>query len=370
VERVFLLLKPDGVPREAEIMAILSAGVSVAASRVFAEAPLDRIESLYAEHRGKPFYEPLIASFRGRPVKAFLLAAKDGTPSGNLHDLVAALVGETDPKKAAPGTVRALSPDSMEVSMREKRTVRNLVHRSRTAEDSLREGAIFFDREDASMTGEPILKVDIEGVPLVRRGKVRDVFDLGEHLLVVATDRISAFDVVMPNGIPRKGEVLTAMSVFWFGLTAGLVPNHLVTVDVGEMERLTGRTLPRGLLSGRAMLVRKARVYPMECIVRGYLAGSGWKEYREKGTLAGFPLPSGLRESERLPEPLFTPSTKADEGHDMNLTVDEAKALVGEDVFRCIRPPPLMPRGGASSSPTPSSNSVWPRRRPFSSTRF
>jgi phosphoribosylaminoimidazole-succinocarboxamide synthase len=181
---------------------------------------------------------------------------------------------------------------------------------------------------------EPVLTVELNGFPLFRRGKVREVFEAGEHLLFVATDRLSAFDVVMPNGIPRKGEVLTAMSRFWFDLTRDLIGHHFLTADLAEMERLVGRAIPRpDLLEGRSMLVRRTKPYPLECVVRGYLAGSGWKEYKERGTLAGITLPGGLRESDRLPEPLFTPSTKADTGHDENLTQDEARALVGEDAY-------------------------------------
>ncbi len=187
------------------------------------------------------------------------------------------------------------------------------------------------------MTGTPILSVNLTELPLFRKGKVREVYDAGGHLLIVATDRISAFDVNMPDGIPGKGKVLTAMSLFWFGLTKGIVENHLVTADVGEMERLTGVSFLRPeTLEGRSMLVRKTKPYPIECVVRGYLAGSGWKEYRERGTLAGIKLPPGLRESDRLPHPLFTPSTKAEEGHDLNLTQNEAAELVGAEVFRAL----------------------------------
>ncbi len=187
------------------------------------------------------------------------------------------------------------------------------------------------------MNAQPVLTVDLKELPLFRRGKVREVYDAGAYLLVVATDRISAFDVIMPNGIPRKGEVLTSMSLFWFRLTESIAENHLVTADVREMERLLGLTFARPeLLEGRSMLVRRTKPYPLECVVRGYLAGSGWKEYRERGTLAGLPLPPGLRESDRLPAPLFTPSTKAEEGHDENLTQEQAAGLVGLEAYRTL----------------------------------
>ena len=163
-------------------------------------------------------------------------------------------------------------------------------------------------------------------------GKVRDIYDAGEdHLLFVASDRMSAFDVVMAEPIPDKGRVLTGLSVHWFRELAGAAPSHFVSTDVaGFPDDL--RELPD--LEGRAMLVRRAEMLQVECIVRGYLTGSAWKEYREKGTMHGVPLPAGMRESERLPEPVFTPSTKAEQGHDENITVDEAAAIVGPDVIK------------------------------------
>ncbi len=177
-----------------------------------------------------------------------------------------------------------------------------------------------------------ILQTDLPGVPLLARGKVRDIYDLGDQLLIVATDRISAFDVIMPNGIPDKGRVLTAMSLFWFDLTKDIVENHLITADV--------RQYPASLqpyadqLAGRSMLVRRAQVVPIECVVRGYLAGSGWAEYKEKGTVCKIELPAGLRESDKLPHPLFTPATKAESGHDINISPAEAARIVGEDTYR------------------------------------
>jgi phosphoribosylaminoimidazole-succinocarboxamide synthase len=162
------------------------------------------------------------------------------------------------------------------------------------------------------------------------RGKVRDIYDLGDSLLLVATDRISAFDVVLPDSIPHKGEVLTKLSLYWFELLSGVVPNHLISADVADLPE---RFVPHAdWLAGRFMLVRKAKVFPVECIVRGYLAGSGWAEYERSGTVCGMPLPPGLVESSRLPQPMFTPSTKAETGtHDENLSVHRMFDIVGEE---------------------------------------
>ena len=179
---------------------------------------------------------------------------------------------------------------------------------------------------------EPLLQTNFPDVPLFARGKVRDIYDLGDQLLIVATDRISAFDVVMPNGIPDKGRVLTAMSLFWFDFVADLVENHLVTADPTEYPACVGKYLE--VLAGRSMLVGRAEVVPIECVVRGYLAGSGWREYREKGTVCGIGLPAGLRESEQLPSPIFTPATKAASGHDENISPDQGIAMVGEATYR------------------------------------
>ncbi len=181
---------------------------------------------------------------------------------------------------------------------------------------------------------EPLLQTDIPDVPLLARGKVRDIYDLGDRLLIVATDRISAFDVVMPNGIPDKGRVLTQMSLFWFDLTRELVENHLITAEVDEYPAELRAHADQ--LAGRSMLVRKAEVLPIECVVRGYLAGSGWKEYRAGGTVCGIALPAGLRESDKLPAPLFTPSTKAEEGHDENISPERAAEMLGEDTYRRV----------------------------------
>jgi phosphoribosylaminoimidazole-succinocarboxamide synthase len=164
-------------------------------------------------------------------------------------------------------------------------------------------------------------------------GKVRDVYDVGEdRLLIVASDRVSVFDVVLPNPIPDKGRVLTAISAFWFERTADLLPNHVISVDPADF--------PEGArpdADGRAMLVRRTTPVLMECIARGYLFGGAWKEYRERGTVQGRPMPTGMQEAEQLPEPLFTPTTKADEGHDRPMTDAEAVALVGDAVFEQLR---------------------------------
>jgi phosphoribosylaminoimidazole-succinocarboxamide synthase len=158
------------------------------------------------------------------------------------------------------------------------------------------------------------------------RGKVRDIYEGGEHLVMVASDRISAFDVVLPTPIPDKGRVLTGLSLFWFEQTTSVVPNHLVSADVAEFpEPFAGDAE----LAGRAMLVKRARMVPIECVARGYLSGSGWKEYQTNGRVCGISLPAGLKESDRLPEPIFTPATKAAEGHDVNISLDQAAGIVG-----------------------------------------
>lgn len=183
------------------------------------------------------------------------------------------------------------------------------------------------------MAVESLLNTNVPGLPC-RRGKVRDVYDLGTELAIVATDRISAFDWVMPTPIPGKGRILTAMTLFWLDWLG--IPNHLITADVAEMPE-PFRSLP-DLFSGRTMLVRKADVVPVECVVRGYLAGSGWKEYRESGTVCGIPLPPGLREASPLPEPIFTPATKAEQGqHDENISFETLVGQVGQDAAAELR---------------------------------
>ncbi len=177
-----------------------------------------------------------------------------------------------------------------------------------------------------------LLETDLPTLKLHKRGKVRDIYDLGDRLLIIATDRISAFDVILPTGIPDKGRVLTVLSRFWFDRTRDLVPNHLITTEVEEFPE--GCRPHREILAGRSMLVRKADPLPLECIVRGYLSGSGWQEYRRQGSVCGIPLPPGLVESARLPEPLFTPSTKAEGGaHDENIPYERAVELVGSPVL-------------------------------------
>jgi phosphoribosylaminoimidazole-succinocarboxamide synthase len=187
------------------------------------------------------------------------------------------------------------------------------------------------------MTGTvPVLETSLSGLELLRRGKVRDVYAVGnEHLLIVATDRISAFDCVLPTPIERKGEVLTALSRFWFERLEGVIENHLVTTDVEQMPeavRSHGASL-----KGRSMLVRRTEVFPVECVVRGYLSGSGWKDYLSTGEVCGHTLPAGLRESEKLSEPLFTPATKAEEGHDENIDLERMSRLVGLETAETLR---------------------------------
>ncbi|MFH1877894.1 MAG: phosphoribosylaminoimidazolesuccinocarboxamide synthase [Candidatus Omnitrophota bacterium] len=183
-----------------------------------------------------------------------------------------------------------------------------------------------------------LLSLDIKELPLFREGKVRNVYDLGDKLLFVATDRISAFDVIMANGIPDKGKILNMISVFWFDYISGIVDNHMITVDIDEMIKLEPALEKyRGVLSGRAMLVKKAKPIMVECIVRGYISGSGWKDYQREGKVSGITLPEGLKLSDKLPEPVFTPSTKAEAGHDINISQDEMKEQVGEDVFNFLK---------------------------------
>ena len=200
------------------------------------------------------------------------------------------------------------------------------------------------------------------GLP-VRRGKVRDIYDLGDRLLLVSTDRISAFDWVLPTAIPDKGRVLTQIAAFWFRLLGG--PNHLITTDVEQMD--LPPTADRHMLAGRSTLCRKTDVVPIECVVRGYLAGSGWKEYRESGTVCGVKLPAGLRESSRLDEPIFTPATKAATGHDENISFARMADIVGarwpsscaSGPWESLPAARNMLASGGSSSRIRSSNSDW-----------
>lgn len=182
------------------------------------------------------------------------------------------------------------------------------------------------------MPAAAILETCFSSLP-VRRGKVRDIYDLGDRLLLVATDRISAFDWVLPSGIPDKGRILTQLSRFWFELLGE--PNHLITCDVGKMPLPAG--IDRGLLAGRTMLVRKTEVVPIECVARGYLSGSGWKEYVRHGTVCGLRLPGGLQESDQLSEPIFTPATKAETGHDENVSFEAMCQTVGGELADELR---------------------------------
>ncbi|MGE0445200.1 MAG: phosphoribosylaminoimidazolesuccinocarboxamide synthase [Vicinamibacterales bacterium] len=168
-----------------------------------------------------------------------------------------------------------------------------------------------------------------------RRGKVRDIFDAGDALVLVATDRISAFDYVLGSGIPDKGKVLTQLSRFWFEQTRQIVPNHLITMDPAEYPSPYREAA--GLLRGRSMLVRKTNPFPVECVARGYLSGSGWKDYQASGAVCGVALPSGLRESDRLPQPIFTPATKAASGHDVNISEAEAARIIGAGYVARLR---------------------------------
>ena len=184
-------------------------------------------------------------------------------------------------------------------------------------------------------TTTPIFTTDLDGVTEHRRGKVRDMYEVDDYLLMVATDRISAYDVVLASLIPDKGAVLTQLSAFWFERTASIVPNHMVSTDpAGYPAALRPHA---DLLAGRSMLVRRTRPVPIECVARGYLAGSGWREYRETGRVCGVELPAGLRESDRLPQPIFTPATKAESGHDINISAEEAGRIVGADLVSRLR---------------------------------
>ena len=181
-----------------------------------------------------------------------------------------------------------------------------------------------------------VLETNLAGLTPPKRGKVRDIYDLGDRLLIIATDRISAFDVVLPNAIPEKGRVLTRISEYWFSKTADIVKNHLIATQLKDFPPVCRQHAD--LLEGRSMLVRKARSLPIECIVRGYLSGSGLKEYRATGSVSGIKLPSGLTEASRLPEPIFTPSTKAEVGeHDINIDFKAVVDLVGKDIAEKVR---------------------------------
>jgi phosphoribosylaminoimidazole-succinocarboxamide synthase len=192
-----------------------------------------------------------------------------------------------------------------------------------------------FQVRSSPVLAEPLLNLDLPGVKKVKSGKVREMFDLGDYLLMVATDRISAFDCIMPNGIPLKGVVLTQISHFWFDQMSAIVSNHRLTRAEDPLPPLLRPYA--GKLARRAMIVKKAQPLAIECVVRGYLAGSGWKEYRERQTVCGIHLPDGLLESSELPEPIFTPATKAESGHDINISFNQAAQIVGADTAEQVR---------------------------------
>jgi phosphoribosylaminoimidazole-succinocarboxamide synthase len=191
------------------------------------------------------------------------------------------------------------------------------------------------ERSPDSAPATPLLNLDLPGVKKLKSGKVREMFDLGDYFLMVATDRISAFDCIMPNGIPRKGEVLTQLSHFWFDQMSAIVANHRLARADDPLPPLLKPY--EDLLARRAMIVKKAQPLPVECVVRGYLAGSGWKEYRQNQTVCGIHLPGGLVESSELPEPIFTPATKAESGHDINIPFEEAARMVGAEAAEQVR---------------------------------
>ena len=186
------------------------------------------------------------------------------------------------------------------------------------------------------MPHEVVLQTNLP-LPLFGRGKVRDTYDLDDRLLMVASDRLSAFDAILPNGIPDKGRVLTLLSAFWFDRTREIIPNHLLSTAINDLpEALSASPELVEMLAGRFMLVRKAQRIDFECVVRGYLAGSGWADYQRTGAVCGVRLPPGLRQADELPEPIFTPATKAETGHDINISLEEMKNSVGEDLGQVI----------------------------------
>jgi phosphoribosylaminoimidazole-succinocarboxamide synthase len=185
----------------------------------------------------------------------------------------------------------------------------------------------------ATPANHPISQTDFPGLKLIARGKVRDIYDLGEHLLIVATDRLSAFDVILPTPIPDKGRVLTQLSLFWFDKLASICPHHVISATdfSGPLANY------RRELEGRSMIVRRTNPLPIECVARGYISGSGWKDYRATGKICGIPLPAGLKESDRLPEPIFTPATKATTGHDENISFEETASRIGKELATRLR---------------------------------
>ena len=186
------------------------------------------------------------------------------------------------------------------------------------------------------MIPQAVVETKLTGMTLLGRGKVRDIYEVDGRLLLVASDRLSAFDVVLPDGIPDKGKVLTQISAFWFRKLSDIIPNHMITIDVEEFPPSVRSHA--GVLAGRSMLCRKARPLPVECVVRGYLSGSGWAEYRERGEICGLPIPGGLVESDRLPDPIFTPATKEEKGkHDLNIPFERMIDAVGRETAESVR---------------------------------
>ena len=188
------------------------------------------------------------------------------------------------------------------------------------------------------MADKALMDIELADIKLFKRGKVRNIYEIKDKLLIVASDRISAFDVVMPNGIPDKGKILTQISLFWFEYIKDIIDNHIITGNIDEIISYDDRLKKyKDLLKGRSMLVRKTTPLPIECVVRGYLAGSGWREYKESGKICGIKLPEGLKYAQELPRVIFTPSTKAEEGHDKPLTEEEASEIIGEEDFNFVR---------------------------------
>jgi len=185
------------------------------------------------------------------------------------------------------------------------------------------------------MSEQAVIETRFSGAAEAWRGKVRDIYDLGDKLLIVATDRISAFDHILPTGIPDKGKILTKLSSFWFSKMQSVIKNHVISTDIDQFGLDLGDE--KQMYSGRSMLVRKAEVLPVECVVRGYVAGSAWREYQESGAVCGIELPSGLREADKLPEPIFTPATKATSGHDINISFEEMERIVPKKIAHQLR---------------------------------
>ena len=185
------------------------------------------------------------------------------------------------------------------------------------------------------MTEQTVLKIDLPGVKFLKSGKVREIYDLGKELLIIATDRVSAFDYIMPNGIPDKGKILTQISLFWFDFTKNIINNHIIASDINDFPENLKKY--GKLLEKRSIICKKAELIPVECVVRGYLSGSGWAEYQKSGSICGIKLPAGLKESDKLPEPIFTPTTKAESGHDQNITEKEVIDSVGAQTAKVIK---------------------------------